>query len=119
VDHDALGREARRQRHVQLAARCHVTPQPLAREQREHRAAGERLRGEHHVEVLVSGVAAGPHERPRARAQVVLGYHVRRRAELPGQLERVAATHLEVAELVEPAAEGEHCGEARTGDHGR
>ena len=59
VQHDALGRKARVQREVQLAAGGHVAPQPLLREQRQHRRAGKRLGGEHHVQVLVALAAAG------------------------------------------------------------
>jgi len=60
------------------------------------------------VEVAVTGVAARLHERPRARAQILFGDHVDRRAELASELDRVAAPHLQVPALVEPAAQGEH-----------
>ena len=53
------------------------------------------------MEVAVSGVAAGLHEGPRAGAQIVLGDDVRGRAELPGELDRVAAADLQAAALVE------------------
>ena len=70
------------------------------------------------MEVLVAGVAAGLQERPRPRAQVVLGDHVGGRAELARQLDRVAAADLETAALVEAAAERKDGGEARPGGHG-
>ena len=88
------GREAGPQRQVQLAARGNVAPQALLPEELEHRRAGERLGGEHDLEVLVAGVAGGGEERPRAGAQVLLGDHVGGRAELPRELDRVAAAHL-------------------------
>ena len=71
------------------------------------------------MEVLVAGVVPGPHERARARTQVVLGDDVGRRAELPGQLDRVAAADLQASALVEPAAEGEDARETRPGRHRR
>ena len=119
VQHDPLGREARVQREVQLAAGGHVAPQALLREQREHGGAGERLGGEHHVEVLVARLRAGLHEGARARAQVVLGDHVGGRAELARQLDRVAAADLQAAALVQAAAEGKDVRETRAGGHRR
>ncbi len=68
---------------------------------------------------LVAGVAAGLHERSRARAQIVLGDHVRGRAELARQLDRVATAHLQAAALVEAAAQGKTRGEAGSGGHRR
>ena len=53
---------------------------------------------------------AGRDEGARARAQVVLGDHVGGRAELARQLDRVAAADLEVAALVEAAAQRERRG---------
>ena len=116
---DPLRREAGLQRQVELPPGGRVAPQSLAREQRQHGGARERLGGEHDVEVLVAGVAAGLHERPCAGAQIVLGDHVRGRAELGRQLDRVAAAHLQPAALVEPAAQGKHRGEGRAGGHRR
>ena len=55
------------------SARCSSPPEatshhrPSCCEQREHRRAGERLGGEHHVEVGVAGLAPGVEERARAR----------------------------------------------------
>ena len=54
-------------------------------------------------------VAPGLRERAGAGAQVVLGHDVGRGAELPGQLDRVAAAHLQPAALVQPAAQGNTC----------
>ena len=119
VHHDALRREARVQRQVQLPARGDVAPQPLLREQREHSSAGEGLRGEHDVEVLVARLRARVDERTRTGSQVILGHHVGRRAELPRQLDRVAAADLQPAGLVQPAAQREHIGEHRLGRHRR
>ena len=62
---------------------------------------------------------AGLHERAGARAQVVLGDDVGRRAELARELDRVAAADLEAAALVQAAAEREDVGEARAGGHRR
>ena len=50
-------------------------------------------------------VRADRAERAGASAQIVLGDHVRGGAELRRELERVAATELQVAALVDPAAE--------------
>jgi len=119
VQHDPLGREPRVQGQVQLAAGGHVAPQALPREQLEDRRAGERLGGEHHMEGIVPRVAPGLRERAGTSTQVVLRNHVRRGSELAGQLDRVAAAHLQPAALVQPAAEGEHVGETRAGGHRR
>ncbi len=69
------------------------------------------------MEVVVSAVAPRLHERPCTHAQIVLSDDIGGGAELGGQLDRVAATHLQAAALVESAAPWEHAGEARLGDH--
>jgi hypothetical protein len=117
VHHDPLGSEAGVQGQMKLAAGGHVAPEPLLGEQAEHGGAGKGLGGEHHVEVLVAGGATSLDERVCARTQVLLGDDVRRRAELAGQLDRVAPPHLDVAALVEAAAEREHVRERRIGGH--
>ena len=92
------------QRQRQLAAGGHVAGQPLLGEHPVDGGAGERLGGEQHVAVGVPGreaVDAGA----GASAQVVLGDDVGGRAELRGQLDRVAAADLEVPALVDAAAE--------------
>ena len=116
---DALGAKARLECQVQLTAGGDVAPQALAREERQHRRARERLGCEHDLQICVTRVATGLHERPCTGAQVLLGDDVRGRSELARKLDRVAAAHLQTAALVEPAAQGERRGEARPGDHGR
>ena len=54
VQHDPLGREARAQGQVQLAAGGHVAPQSLLRKQSEDRRARERLRRKQHIAVGVA-----------------------------------------------------------------
>ena len=56
---------------------------------------------------MLAGGAARRQESAGAGAQVVLGDDIGGRAELAGQLERVAAADLEAAALVEAAAERE------------
>ncbi len=65
------------------------------------------------------GVAPRLQERAGASAQIVRCHDVGRGTELPGQLDRVAAAHLQPAALVQPAAEGKHVREARPGGHRR
>ncbi len=67
VHHDSLGREAGVQRQVKLTPGGHIAPQALLGKQAQHGGAGERLRSEHHPEVLVTRVATGPYERACTR----------------------------------------------------
>ena len=61
VHHHSLRRKACTQGQVQLAARGHIAPQALLGEHREYGRAGERLRAEHHLHLLVTGL--GPLQR--------------------------------------------------------
>jgi len=117
VEHDSPRRESRRQRKVQLAAGGDVTPEALLREQSQHGNTGKCLRREHHMQIRVARVAAGLHELAGAGPQVLFGDDVRRRPELPGELDRVAAADLEPATLVQPATERKHARERRAGGH--
>ena len=95
--------EAGLQRHVQLAARGHVNGETLLGKQAIGGGAREGLAGEENLEVVGSGrkgiaVGASP------VSHVVLGIDVGGSAELRGQIDDVAPSHLEVATLVYPAA---------------
>ena len=121
VHHDALGRKAG------ASARCSSPPEatshhsPSCGEQLEHRGAGEGLGGEHDREVLVAAARpAATKARARARrssSATTIG----RRAELVRELDHVAAADLEMAVLVEAAAERidvrEAVAVAMTGDY--
>ena len=117
VHQDALGRKARVQGQMQLAAGGHVAPEGLFGKQRQHRGAGKRLGGEYHAEVLLASVPTRLRESSAASPQVILGHHIGRRAELAGQLDRVAPAHLDVTALVEAAPQGEHVRKARPSGH--
>ncbi len=112
VHHDPLGRIARVQRQMQLARGGDVAPQSLPREQAQHGRAGERLGGEHDVEIRVAALPARLHERPCPRAQVVLGDDVRRRSVLARELDRVAPADLQPTPLVQAAVERERRAES-------
>jgi hypothetical protein len=99
VQVDALGREARLQRQVQLPAGGDVDAQVLAGEQPQHGGDRACLGGEYHLARTVVVGLDRSGERARAGAQVVLGHHVRRRAELARELDRVAAADREPAVL--------------------
>ena len=104
VQVDAAGVKAAGQRQRQLTTGGDVTGQALLRQHPVDGRAGERLGGEQHVTVGVArrqpaDVGAG------TGAQVVLGDDERRRAELVRELDRVAAADLEVAAVVDAAAD--------------
>ena len=101
---DPLGVEAGPQRHVQLAAGGDVDREPLLGAEPVGRGAGQRLAGEENLEVVGSaleGLAVGA----GAGADVVLGVDVGGGAELFGQLDHVAAGHLQVPPFVDAAAD--------------
>jgi hypothetical protein len=84
VEQHALGRHPAAQGHRQLPARAHVDRQALLSDPAGDRGAEERLGGV--VDLLA---AEGRAPLAAARAEVVLVQHVRRRAELRGQLAHV------------------------------
>ena len=98
VHEDALGLDARPQRQVELAAGGDVDRQPLLVHQPVDGGDGQRLRPVDHLEV-VGARRERLHVGARAGAHVVLRVDVRRRAEALGQLDHVAAAHLEVARV--------------------
>ena len=100
---DAVGVEAGAERHVQLAAGGDVDREPLLGEEPVGGGAGQRLAGEEDLKVggaAVEGIAVGA----GAGADVVLGVDVGGGAELLGQLDHVAAGHLEMTFRVDAAA---------------
>ena len=101
VQVDPLGREPALQRQVQLAAGRDVAREPLLREQAVRGGGRKRLARVDDLEA-VAARAEGLDEGARAKHDVVLGVHVRRRAELRGDLHHIAAADLEPPPLVDP-----------------
>ena len=75
-------------------------PSPSCANNAQHRGRGERLGGEHDLEVLLAGTGERGEEGSRTAAQVVLGDDVGGRAETLGELHHVAAADLQVAAVV-------------------
>ena len=91
VEHDALGREAGVERHVQLAAGGHVEIEALVAHEPRHRRAEERLaRVRDPVAELRSILAA-------AAAELALVVHVERRAELGREPDEIDTPHRHAA----------------------
>ena len=119
VHDDALRGKARGEREVQLAGGGDVAPQALLGKDLEHGGAGERLRREAEVHIVVPRVARGGAKRARAGAQVVLRDDVRRRAERARELDRVASAQLQAPALAHAAAERKDIGQACPRRHPR
>jgi hypothetical protein len=99
VQVDPGGLEPGLERQVQLAARGDVDAQSLLGEEAQHGRDGARLGGEDDLAVrAVVGLQRGA-ELARPAAQIVLRHHVRRRAELARQVDRVAPPEEEPAVL--------------------
>jgi hypothetical protein len=99
--------EAGPQRHVQLAPGGDVDREPLLLEDPVGGRERRRLARIDHLEV-VAAVAKGRQVGASAGAQVVLGVEVGGGAELACELDHVAASDLEVAAVVDPAADRVH-----------
>ena len=96
VQHETLGRHARREGDVQLASRRHVEVHALLEGHACHGPAQEGLgRIGHALAPRVDGLTAGA-------AQVLLVVDEQRRSELLRQLEQVDPADVQVALLIEP-----------------
>ena len=94
VQHEALSRDAGRQRDVELATGGDIEAHALLMDQPGHGPAQERLGG------VGDAVAPGGDRVAAGVAQVVLVVDEQRRAELFGQLEEVDAADVEMTLLV-------------------
>ena len=97
--------EAAPQSQLKLSRGGHVAAEALFCEEAHDGGGRERLRCEKDLEVGLPGGLEGGDEGTRARPQVLLGDDVGGRAVLRGQLDQVTAADLEVAVLVDAAAE--------------
>ncbi len=121
VEVDGRRIEAGPESEVKLAPGGHVTPQALLNEHPIDGRAWERLGAKQNRPVAVAR-GERVRERPSPGPQVVLGHDVGGRAELPNQLDGVAAADLQAPPLIDAGAERIDVrelggGKAHAGDH--
>jgi hypothetical protein len=116
VQDDPLRRDPGAHRDRKLAAGGDVRADALLSQDADDRGAGERLGREGEMD---AGRLLGERlaEAARAGAQVVLGDHVGRRADLARELDEVAPAHLDAPGGVDGRAEGPDVGQALGGRH--
>ena len=109
VEHESLGRETRRQRHVELATGGDVEVQTFVVDELRHRLAQEGLAA------VGDALAERSARLAAASAQVLLVVHEQRRAELIGQRDEIAAADPEPALVADARRIGQQMPGKRAG----